>query len=108
MSEPLANKALEVHTVNDQYWKLSTKSETRIGRGEGEVSRRVHLKGFDQKMLKGAEWMDFFHNSDNKEDLIDLICRFLKTDVGRKLLRLPLVINCKNDAWEISPYKTLS
>ena len=102
MAEPLENKARVVHIVNDQYWKISTKADTRLGRGEGEVSRRVHLKGFDQKMLKGTEWLDFFNNGDNKENLIDLLCRFVKSDEGRKLLRIPIVINCKNEAWEIT------
>ena len=29
-------------------------------------------------MLKGKDWNDFFYNGENKEDLIQMICSFMK------------------------------
>ena len=34
--------------------------------------------------------------------MIHLICSFLKTDDARKLLRIPLIINCKDETWRIT------
>ena len=56
--------------VNDLYWKISTKNDTRLARGDGEESCRVHLKSIDQKMLMGTDRGEFFHNGKDKEDLI--------------------------------------
>ena len=75
MTLPLENEAIEVHIVNDQYWKCSTKNDTRLARGDGEISYMVHVKSVDQKMLKGKDWNDFFYNGENKEDLIQMIKR---------------------------------
>ena len=53
MTLPLENEEIAVHIVNDQYWKCSIKNDIRLARGDGEISCRVHVKSFDQKMLKG-------------------------------------------------------
>ena len=62
--------------VNDLYWKISTKNDTRLARGDCEESCRVRLKGIDQKMLRGTDLDEFFHNGEDKEDLIVLVCSF--------------------------------
>ena len=60
MALPLENESIAVHIVNDQYWRSSTKNDTRLARGDGEISRRVHVKSVDEKMLKGKDWNDCF------------------------------------------------
>ena len=52
-------------------------------------------------MLKGKDWNDLFYNGENKEDLIQMISSFMKND-GQNMLRIPLVINCKNETWRIA------
>ena len=52
-------------------------------------------------MLKGNEWSDFFHNIENKEDLIRIITEYLTSEKGRRLSNLPLIITRKNYAWRI-------
>ena len=96
------NQAVQIEIMNDQYLKKSIKSCTRIVRGGGEVSQRVHLKSVDRKMLGGKEWEEFFNNGENKEDLISLVCTYYKSEEGRKLFKIPLVINQGEQAWKIS------
>jgi hypothetical protein len=57
---------IDLEIINDTYYQESVKSCTRSVRGE--ESRRVHVQGFDQEMLKGNEWLAFFHNIENKTD----------------------------------------
>ena len=96
------SQAVQIDIVNDQYLRQSTKSGTRVIRADGEVSQRVHIKSVDQKMLSGKEWEEFFHNGENKEDLIALACSFYKSEEGRELFRIPLVINSGEEVWKIS------
>ena len=70
---PAEYNATEIHIVNDLYWKISTRNDTRHARGDGEESCRVHLKGIDQKMLRGTDWGEFFHNGENNEDVIIML-----------------------------------
>ena len=53
-------------------------------------------------MLRGTDWDGFFHNGEDKEDLIALVCSFLRSDDERELVRIPLIVNCKNDTWRIT------
>ena len=70
----LEHNAIKVEIVNDQYLRQNTKSGTRGIRGDGKASHRVHISSVDQKMLSGKEREAFFHNGENKEDLISLAC----------------------------------
>ena len=96
-------KAIQVEIVNDQYLQNSTKSSTRQKRGES--SRRVHIESVEQKMPQGKDWQEFFHNDANKEDLIRMAAEFFRSAEGRKLLTIPLIITCREEAWEISKSK---
>ena len=78
----------------------SAKNGTRLKRGE--ESRRVHLEGVEQNMLKGNDWSDFFHNIENKEDLIRIITEHLISEQGRRLPTLPLIITRKEFTWRIN------
>ena len=67
----------------------------------GEEYRKVHLEGMEQNMLKGNEWSDFFHNIENKENLVRLILEHLISDQGRTLTALPLIITRNEFTWRI-------
>ena len=53
-------------------------------------------------MLSGKEWEAFFHNGENKEDLISLACSYYKSEEGRKLFKVPLLINSGEKKWKIT------
>ena len=76
----LEYNAIQVEIVNDQYLRQSIKSEARDIRGDGKASHRVHISSVDQKMLSGKVWEAFFHNGENKEDLISLACSYYKSE----------------------------
>ena len=61
------------------------KNDIRLARGDAEESCRVHLKGIDQKMLRGTVWNVFFHNGEDKEDLIALVSHFQEAMMGGNL-----------------------
>ena len=97
-----ATSPIQIEIVNDQYFKLSTKVDTRLSRAEGEESRRIHLSGFDQLMPQGDQWHNLFNNKDNNEDLISLAVSIFKSDEGRRLLNYPFIINSKEETWKIT------
>ncbi|CAB3994511.1 Hypothetical predicted protein, partial [Paramuricea clavata] len=68
--------------INDIYYQGSVKSCTRSV--SGEDSRRSHVQGFDQEMLKGNEWVAFFHNIENRTDLMKMAVNFFKSEDGKK------------------------
>ena len=53
-------------------------------------------------MLSGKEWEAFFHNGENKEDLIAVACSYYKSDEGKKLFKVPLIINSGEETWKIT------
>ena len=97
-----ATRPIQIEIVNDRYFKLSTRDDTRLSRAEGEESRRIHLNGVGQSMPQGDQWHTFFNNKDNKEDLISLAVSFFKSDGGRRLLYYPFIINIKEETWKIT------
>ena len=50
----------------------------------------------------GTDWDEFCCNGEDKEDLIALVYSFLRSDDGKKLVRIPLIVNGKNDTWRIT------
>ena len=98
---PFGSQPLQIEIINDQYFACSPKNGTRLSRGSGCVSKRVHLESVDQHMLQGGQWESFFHNGSNKEDLIKLAVSYFKTDECRSQLRVPLIITSKNETWKI-------
>ena len=79
-------------------WKKAQRMQQGL---RGEESRKVHLEGVEQNMLKGNDWSDFFHNIENKESHIRLITEHLISDQGRTLAALPLIITRKEFTWRI-------
>ena len=75
---------IDLEIINNTYYQESVKICTRSVRGE--ESRRVHVQGFDKEMLKGNEWLAFFHNIENKTDLIKMAANFFKSEDGKKQL----------------------
>ncbi len=91
---------IRVEIVNDTYYKESVKSGTRDKRGE--QGRRVHVQGFDQEMLKRNEWLSFFHNIENKTDLIRVAANFLRSQEAKKHICVPLLFTDKEETWKIT------
>ena len=48
---------------------------------------------------------NFLRNTENKKDLIKLVCPHFQTDWGRKLLEIPLIISSVGNAWRVSKKK---
>ena len=57
-------------------------------------------------MLNGKEWEAFFHNGENKEDLISLACSYYKSEEGRKVRVLKKVIKDPSSTLIISKLGT--
>ena len=62
---PFGSQPLQIEIINDQYFACSPKNGTRLSKGSGCVSKRVHLESVDQHMLQGGQWKSFFHNGSN-------------------------------------------
>ena len=54
----------------------------RRDRGETIESKRVKIEGFEQHMLQGNQWQEFLCCSDNKNELISLIARYIFSTKG--------------------------
>ena len=67
---------LEIYKVD------SVKSGTRYKRGE--PTKRIHIRSWDQKMVKGKDWQSFFNSIENKNDLIDITGSCLRHETGRQ------------------------
>ena len=91
-----------VEIIYDTYLTLSVKNGTQFKRGE--QSQRTYIQGFDQKMLKGKNWGNFFNNIENIKDLIRLVARYLTRSDGRKQFTISLVIKEEEKTWEVFGY----
>eukprot|EP00794_Sanderia_malayensis_P005059 gene5059-5718_t len=89
---PLQSRPLSVEIINNTYRKDSVKSGTRQRRCE--ESSRIHIQGYDQKMLQGNAWNSVFNNIENKTELVELTANFFQTTEGRKSLSVPLIFTC--------------
>ena len=49
---------------------------------------------------------DFFHNRENKEDLINLATIIFQSDEGKRHLQCPLIINSRDKTWKVSSSNT--
>ena len=90
---------LTMELVNDRYEKESAKWGAREGRGE--ESRRVHIGGFETNMLQGNEWAEFFHNIENKEDLIAVMAKYIMFHESEETT-LPIIFTEKEETWMAS------
>ena len=53
-------------------------------------------------MLQGNEWNKFFDNIENKTDLLRLLTEYLKREDVSKTLRIPIIVNDKDNTRKIS------
>ena len=89
-----------VGLINDCYLEKSTKDCTRSGRGESGAN--VKINSINQTMLSGMRWKEFLHNSRNKEELINIIARYLQSENARKNMPFPMIVNNKYKTMHIS------
>ena len=82
-----------VGLIDDCYLEDSTKSCTRMGRGK--AGSNVKITSINQKMLTGMRWKEFLHNSKNKEALISIVSRYVKSEEVRSNLTFPMIVNDK-------------
>ena len=87
---PRNTDAIQVGLINDTYKADSVKGGTRKDRGESGL--RVQIDGFDQHMLQGNKWQEFLNSGENKEELIQLLVKYLGTEEGMAQLEHPYII----------------
>ena len=66
--------------VNDTYQELRAKSKTRNQRGEDHI--KTVKKGLEQHMPANMKWNEFSRNAKNKEEFINIIAKFIKSNEG--------------------------
>ena len=99
VTPPRGCNAVEVGLINDTYKKDSVKEGTRLERGAS--GQKVTISGFDQNMLQGNKWQEFLNSGENKEELIQLIARYLQTDEGKSFLQQPLIVTAADTTYSI-------
>ena len=76
--------------VNDTYQELSTKSNTQ------KQSEEDHIKtvpeGFERHIYDGIKWKFFLRNAENKEELINIIVKFIKFNRGQQLINSLFIV----------------
>ena len=95
-------KPLSIEIINDTYKADSIKSGTRYKRGE--TTKRIHIRSWDQKMVKGKDWQSFLNNIDNKNDLINITGSFLRHETGRQNVTGNGVFTQNKKSWKISKH----
>ncbi len=91
---------LTIEVINDVYNANSIKSHIREKRGE--ASTRTHAKCLEQPMLKGKDWSNFFHNIENKSDLLHLLTKYLKKESVEQSINIPVLVNDEQETWKIT------
>ena len=74
-------ECLLVGMVNDTYRELSTKNSTQNQRGEDHI--KTDIEGFEQHIPAAMKWNEFLRNAKNKEELINIIVKFIKSNEDR-------------------------
>ena len=78
-------------------------SATNCSRDEREqFESRVHLQSLEQDMLSNKEWLAFFHNIKNKQQLLNSFVTYLCTDDFVKSIPLPTLTNSENKIFKVS------
>ena len=85
---------------SDVYKVRSVKDGCRTDRGL--PGPRICIDGFEQRMMKGQNWQEFLHNKENKNDLLHMLCEFIKLPENRNKLPCPVIINDKENVHLIS------
>ena len=84
--------------INQLMLNLLMVNTTRETREEGEISRSVHVRSVDQKLLSDIDWEK---NPGNKKDLIKRLWTKFRTGNARNLFQTPFFINSGKNAWAI-------
>ena len=101
ITPPNGSSALSIDIIMDTYLAKSVKEGTRRHRG-GNPGPRTFPSGFKQKMPQGEKWLAFLSNTDNKNDLISLFVKYLKTPEVRNRLKLPMIVTETSHTWSIN------
>ena len=64
--------------------------------------KRVHLDSTEQCMVKGKDWLFFFHNIKNKRSLLDIVITFIKNRNITEISNLPITIANDSETWEVT------
>ena len=62
----------------------------------------MHLQSLEQKILSNKEWLAFFHNTKNKQHLLNLVVTYLCPNDFLPSSPLPIRVNNKNEILNIS------
>ena len=57
----------------------------------------MYLQSVEEKMLHNKEWLAFFHNIENKQDLLNLFVSYLSADDFVKSRLLPTLAKDKDE-----------
>ena len=88
---------LSVEFINDIYKQISCKNCTRKERGNEGV--RIYLQSVDQVMMTGKDWLMFFGNLENKQNLLNLFATYLQDFVIQNN-KLPIWYNKINETFQ--------
>ena len=98
ITPPDAAECLLVGIVNDAYQEQSTKNNTQEKRGEGHT--KTAIEGFEQHMPAGMKWNEFLRNAKNKEEFINIIMKFIKSNKDRQLINSPFIVTAGEKFYE--------
>ena len=62
----------------------------------------MHSQSLEQKILYNKEWLAFFRNIENKQDLLNLFVSYLSADDFVKSTLLPTLAKNKDEILKIS------
>ena len=62
----------------------------------------MYLQSVEEKMLHNKEWLAFFHNIENRQDLLNLFVSYLSADDFVKSSLLPTLAKDKDEILKIS------
>jgi len=54
------------------------------------------VEGYEQHMPSGMKWQEFLRNAENKEQLLELITKYVFSLKGRRLIDMPFIITVRN------------
>ena len=95
--------AISIEMINDTYRRNSVKSGTRSNRGES--LKRVHIEGFDQKMVQGNDWLSFFNHIENKSALVKAASRFFRQAEIRSAFKTEMIFAEEEKTWRITKHE---
>ena len=67
--------------------------------------KRIHIEGFDQKMVQGNDWLSFFNHIKNKNDLVKAASRFFCQAEIRSNLKAEMIFAEEEKTWRITKHE---